>query len=229
MIRTTFVLVCAFAVAACAGEGGSSEMAAGGIDSTQLAPGATATPGGADTASAVDTTGPKVTHTAVISTDSGDVEIELFGEDAPKAVRNFVGLAEKKYYEGIAFHRVVPGFVVQAGDPNSRDTTKRAEWGQGGESIDGGTFDDELDPTKPSAKLGYQSGVVAMANKGPNTNGSQFFICVGNGASSLPYSYTIFGRVRRGQDALVRIESTGFQGEVPRTPARITKVTVKPA
>lgn len=227
MNRLFLLLFASLTVAACTGgTEDSGAPAAGGIDTTQLAPGASA-PGG-DTTAVADTAGPVVTHVATIATDSGDVVIELFGKDAPKTVENFIGLARKGFYEGIAFHRVIPGFVAQAGDPQSKDSTKRSVWGQGGESIFGGSFDDELDPSKPSAKLGYRAGIVAMANRGPNTNSSQFFIVLGDAAAgSLNYDYTIFGRVRSGQDALVKIESTGFQGEVPLTPARIRKITVK--
>ncbi|MBC8146015.1 MAG: peptidylprolyl isomerase [bacterium] len=164
----------------------------------------------------------------MIATDSGDVEVELFGDDAPRTVKNFVGLSEKGFYNGIAFHRVIPGFVAQAGDPFSRDSTKRAVWGQNGESIYGPTFDDELDTNKPSAKLGYRDGILAMANRGPNTNSSQFFIVLNDAAAAqLTYAYTIFGRVRSGNEAVRKIESSGFQGEVPLIPARIKKVSVK--
>ena len=219
-------LLLSLALVACSGDAGDTGSPSGGIDSTQLAPGASGT--ATDTAAAVDTAGPVVTHIAVISTDSGDVEIELFGKDAPKTVRNFVELARKGYYEGLAFHRVIPGFVAQTGDPNSKDSTKRAIWGQGGESIYGDTFDDELDPTTPSARLGYREGIVAMANRGPNTNSSQFFIVLSDaGAAQLEFKYTVFGRVKESNEALSRIESTGQQGEVPRVPARIRKVSVR--
>lgn len=226
-MKHLLLLMLSLLIVSCGG-GGSDAPSTGGIDTTQLAPGASATPGAGDSVSVADTTGPVVTHLATIATDSGDVVIELFGKDAPKTVNNFVGLANKGFYEGLAFHRVVPGFVAQAGDPQSKDESKREFWGQGGESIYGDTFDDELDATKPSAKLGYATGTVAMANRGPNTNSSQFFIVLGDGAAAqLEYLYTIFGRVRDGQEALMRIESTGYQGEMPRTPARITKVTIK--
>ena len=220
-------LLLAFILVACGG-GTSETPSAGGIDTTTLAPGASGAHRSGDSVQVADTAGPVVTHVATIATDSGEVVIELFGKDAPKAVNNFVGLAKKGFYDGIAFHRVVPGFVAQAGDPQSKDESKREFWGQGGESIYGGTFDDELDAAKPSAKLGYATGMVAMANSGPNTNSSQFFIVLGDGAAAqLQYLYTIFGRVRDGQESLMRIESTGYQGEMPRTPARITGIKVK--
>lgn len=225
MTRILPILFLTLVIASCGGDDDRFGSTSDGMDTTQLAPGAP--PSKIDSATAVDTAGPVVTHVATILTDSGDVVFELFGEDAPRTVENFVGLAEKGFYKGIAFHRVLPGYVAQAGDPLSKDSTKRAEWGQGGESIYGTTFEDELDTAKPSAKLGYSQGIVAMANRGPNTNSSQFFIVLSDGsASQLPYSYTIFGRVREGDDALRRIESTGFTGEVPLVPSRIMDVKV---
>lgn len=224
-----FALACSICIVACNKESKTSDAPAGGIDSTQLAPDGTSVT--ATDSGSADTTGPVATNIAVISTDSGDVEIELFGIDAPRTVKNFIGLAAKGYYDGIAFHRVIPGFVAQAGDPTTRDSTKRGEWGSHGSSLYGETFEDELDTSKPSAKLGYGDGIVAMANKAePNTNSSQFFIVLSEGgAKSLTYSYTIFGRVRGSNDAVRRIESTGFQGEMPLVPARIKKITVRPA
>ena len=148
---------------------------------------------------------PIPTHIAMISTSMGDIEVELYGNDAPKTVANFVGLAEKGYFEGILFHRVVPGFVLQAGDPKTKNPSLRGEWGTGGESIYGGTFNDELNPDSPSGKMGYVEGVLAMANRGANTNTSQFFIVLQE-ASHLPYNYTIFGKVIKGMDVAHAIE-----------------------
>lgn len=181
-------------------------------------------------------TGPKATHMAVLRTSMGDIEIELYGIDAPKTVKNFVELAKKGYYNGILFHRVVPGFVVQAGDPFSRDSASRRDlWGTGGTSIFGSTFADELNPTGPLAKLGYKEGILAMANRGPNTNTSQFFIVLSDErASHLPYSYTIFGRVTKGMDIIHRIERVEldprYNGQ-PKTPVSIVEINaveVKP-
>ena len=226
MIRLVPLLALCCALVAC-DAAGDTDTADGGIDSMPLAPGSDPGAAGSDTTAAVDTAGPVVTHVATIETDSGNVEIELFGKDAPKTVENFVGLAKKGFYKGILFHRVIPGFVAQAGDPTSKDSTRRASWGQSGESIFGAKFDDELDPSKPSAKLGYAQGMVAMANSGPNTNSSQFFIVIGDAAAQqLQYLYTIFGRVRGSNDAIRRIESTGMTGEIPLVPARIIDVKV---
>ena len=165
---------------------------------------------------------PVITHTAVLVTDKGEIELELYGEDAPKTVNNFVGLAKKNFYDSILFHRVVKGFVIQAGDPKSKDPTLKAYWGTGGESIYGREFEDELNPEAPSYKRGYVAGTVAMANHGANTNSSQFFILTGG---SLPHSYTIFGFVRSGMDVVHMIEEG--VGAPPSDPVRILDVKVK--
>jgi len=131
-----------------------------------------------------------------IHTDKGDIEIEFYPKDAPKTVANFSTLAKKGYYNGLTFHRVEPGFVIQGGDPNGN--------GSGGYSIYGPTFEDELNPDTDSYKTGYKEGVVAMANRGPNTNGSQFFIMLADN-DSLPKNYTIFGKVTKGLDVVHKI------------------------
>ncbi len=143
---------------------------------------------------------PTVTHRAVIKTNVGDIDVELYGEDAPKAVKNFVDLAAKGFYRGLRFHRVVPNFVIQTGDPNSIDTTQKESWGRGGQSIYGKPFEDELNPNAPSYKRGYIEGTLAMANRGPNTNTSQFFIVLSN-TTKLQQLYTIFGKVVMGDTA----------------------------
>ncbi len=207
-------------------------------DTMQLAPGGeTAAP--AATEEPEQTLSPVVTHVATMSTSEGDIVIELYGEDAPKTVENFVGLSKKNFYEGIRFHRVAPGFVVQAGDPASKDMSKKDIWGQGGESIYNGEFEDELNPDAPSSKRGYVAGTVAMANSGPNTNSSQFFIVLTDeGASHLPHNYTIFGSVREGMESVYKIEQTGFVNgrnvNPPPNPTviksvKIEEVTAEPA
>jgi cyclophilin family peptidyl-prolyl cis-trans isomerase len=113
--------------------------------------------------------------------------LELYPKDAPKTVENFTSLIEKGFYNGLIFHRVINGFMIQGGDPTGT--------GMGGP---GYKFDDELNPNSPSYKTGYQKGVLAMANAGPNTNGSQFFIMLKD--TPLPHLYTIFGRVISGQE-----------------------------
>ena len=172
------------------------------------------------------TVSPVVTHVALIKTSMGDIEIELYGKDAPMTVANFVGLADSGFYNGILFHRVVPGFVVQAGDPQTKDPSLRARWGTGGGSIyNGQKFKDELDPEAPSSKRGYAEGVLAMANSGPNTNSSQFFIVSGSRAKSLPHKYTIFGYVRKGMDVVKAMEKVQHTGSVPNTPITILSIS----
>lgn len=181
-------------------------------DIGELAPGPGDAPEG-EAEPTVDMSGPTVTHKVVMTTDKGDITLGLYGNDAPKAVENFVGLAEKGFYDSIRFHRVVRDFVIQAGDPASKDEAKRDMWGQGGESIFGGTFEDELNPNSPSGQIGYKQGTLAMANRGPNTNTSQFFIVLtDNGGIGLQYAYTIFGTVLDGFDVVKQIEKTA---EVP--------------
>lgn len=124
---------------------------------------------------------------AIIQTNKGNIEFELYSEDAPKTVSNFVYLSEAGYYDGLTFHRVEPGFVIQGGDPNGDGT--------GGP---GYQFEDE-----PVTKK-YDEGIVAMANAGPNTNGSQFFIMLADN-ETLPPDYTIFGKVTSGMDVVKQI------------------------
>ena len=123
----------------------------------------------------------------VIETSKGKIAFVLLGEEAPKAASNFAFLASHNFYNGLTFHRVVPGFVIQGGDPFGNGT--------GGP---GYKFEDEM------VKLQYKKGVVAMANSGPNTNGSQFFIMLEDNLS-LPPSYTIFGEVIQGQEVVDKI------------------------
>jgi len=148
------------------------------------------------------------TYSASLDTNHGEISIRFFAEDAPQAVNNFAFLAREGFYDGVIFHRVVPGFVIQGGDPTGT--------GRGGP---GYTFRDELD--KPKA---YARGTVAMANAGPNTNGSQFFICLDN--VGLPHSYTIFGEVTEGMEAVDAIAGLKLRGEKPKDDAVIRSVTI---
>jgi len=157
---------------------------------------------------------------AVIETTMGTIEAELYGSDAPKTVENFVGLAGKKYFNGIIFHRVVPGFVIQGGDPTGTGT--------GGTSIWNREFADELNPATASYRAGYLKGVLAMANRGPNTNTSQFFIMLDDN-TSLPKNYTIFGKVIKGLDVVEAIGKVPLQGSRPVTPVVMTKVWIRGA
>ncbi len=161
---------------------------------------------------------------AVISTDKGDIEIKLLESDAPRAVENFRLLAEHGYYDGLIFHRVVRGFMVQGGDPTGTGT--------GGESAWGAPVPDEITPDSPLYRGGYKRGLVAMANSGANTNGSQFFIMHQDYA--LPPKYVIFGWVTKGievVDALASVETTmGNDGAMSRpvTPLYMRKIVIKP-
>lgn len=127
---------------------------------------------------------------AVIETNKGTIRFELLEEDAPKTTENFRLLAAKDYFNDVIFHRVIKNFMIQGGDPLGE--------GYGGESAWGGRFDDEIDRTSPLYGGSYEKGTVAMANAGPNTNGSQFFIM--HVDYPLPASYTKFGKVIDGQD-----------------------------
>jgi len=124
-----------------------------------------------------------------IQTNKGDITLELFPADAPKTVANFIALVKKGFYDGVIFHRVISGFMIQGGDPTGT--------GSGGPNYQ---FADELNPETPSYKAGYVRGTLAMANAGPNTNGSQFFIM--HQDKALPQAYTIFGRVISGLETV---------------------------
>ena len=137
-------------------------------------------------------------RTAVIETNKGTIKFELLEEDAPKTTENFRLLADKNYYDGVIFHRVIRNFMIQGGDPMGE--------GYGGESAWGGKFDDEIDRGSDLYAGVYEKGTVAMANSGPNTNGSQFFIM--HVDYPLPPAYAKFGRVTEGQDVVDAIAET---------------------
>ncbi len=161
---------------------------------------------------------------AVLTLDQGEIEIEFLPVAAPKAVENFRLLAEHGYYDGLSFHRIVRGFMLQGGDPLGD--------GRGGESAWGGSFADEIDAASPLYKAGYRRGILAMANRGPNTNTSQFFIM--HQDYRLPPAYVIFAKVVRGfevLDAIAELPTTrGPDGGMsqPIKPVLIRKVTVRP-
>jgi cyclophilin family peptidyl-prolyl cis-trans isomerase len=153
------------------------------------------------------------TTIATIETSYGSFEIELLADDAPMAVENFVKLAEKKYFDGTRVHRISrERGIIQMGDDKSRDTAKVREWGSGGKSIWGKDFRDELDARSATVREGYRKGIVAMANRGPNTNGSQFFIMLKD-EPYMPKNYTIFGKVGKGLDV---IDSIGKADIIPQ-------------
>lgn len=156
--------------------------------------------------------------TAVLQTNKGIIRFELLEDVAPKTAENFRLLAERGYYEGVIFHRVIKGFMIQGGDPTGT--------GRGGESAWGGRFNDEIDPRSPVYQRGYKAGTVAMANAGPNTNGSQFFIM--HADYPLPPSYTIFGRVTEGQDVVNAIATTQTdRSDRPVSEVKMEQVTIE--
>jgi cyclophilin family peptidyl-prolyl cis-trans isomerase len=161
---------------------------------------------------------------AVIETDKGAIEIEFLADDAPTAVENFRLLAEHGYYDGLTFHRIVKGFMIQGGDP--------AGDGTGGQSAWGAPFADKIDAESDLYRGGYLRGLVAMANAGPNTNGSQFFIL--HETYPLPPRYVIFARVTAGMDVVDAIADTpttmGADGGMsqPLTPPVIRAITIRP-
>jgi cyclophilin family peptidyl-prolyl cis-trans isomerase len=160
-----------------------------------------------------------MTH-ATIATDIGDIEIELFTTDAPKASQNFVDLANKGFYDDVIFHRVIPGFVAQGGDGQfgKKSSLERGRVGTGGP---GYKFEDE--PVKGD----YGRGSVAMANAGPNTNGSQFFICHQDLAGKLPKNYTLFGQVTKGMDVVDQIVNAPRDSrDLPHEPVAMKSVTI---
>ena len=191
---------------------GSSDSASTGADTA--ATGATgAEAGAAKTWSSAPTMAidPKSTYTAVLRTSEGNITIALDPKTAPKTVNNFVFLSKEGFYDGLTFHRVIPDFVIQGGDPDGNGT--------GGP---GYAFEDELPKTGD-----YKLGSVAMANSGPNTNGSQFFIITGQQGVQLPPNYSLFGQVTKGQDVADKISTMAAPGtETPDPPVTIEKVTI---
>lgn len=161
---------------------------------------------------------------AIIETKFGNIEIELYTNDAPKTTKNFIELSKQGYYNGVLFHRIAKGFVIQGGDSTGT--------GAGGRSIYGGTFEDELNPNTMSYKEGYMRGVVAMANAGPNTNTSQFFIMLSD-VPQLPKNYTIFGKVIKGMEVVDEIAKQEIIGRMspndgtPVQPIAMEKVTIE--
>ena len=156
----------------------------------------------------------KKSNMITIDTNYGKIVFETYNTDAPNTVVNFVTLANKGFYNGLSFHRVIKGFMIQGGDPKGNGT--------GGP---GYQFADELNPSAASYKAGYKKGVVAMANSGPNTNGSQFFIMTVD--YPLPNNYTIFGKVVSGQEVVDQIANVQVdQNDKPISPVIMQKVSV---
>ena len=157
-------------------------------------------------------------RTAVIRTNHGTIRFELLEEEAPKTTENFITLAERGYYDGVIFHRVIKNFMIQGGDPLGE--------GYGGESAWGGKFNDEINRTSKLYQGAYHKGTVAMANSGPNTNGSQFFIM--HIDYPLPPLYTKFGQVTEGQDVIDEIANVQTnERDKPLEPVVMEKVTIQ--
>jgi peptidyl-prolyl cis-trans isomerase B (cyclophilin B) len=149
---------------------------------------------------------------ATLHTNHGPIEVELFDEDAPKTVENFVKLAGEGFYDGVVFHRVIPDFMIQGGDPTGTGT--------GGP---GYTFEDEINP-HPVAR-----GALAMANAGPDTNGSQFFIVTAEACPWLDGKHTVFGRVSGSMEAVDEISGVDIgPGDKPRDDVVIERVELMP-
>ena len=223
MIRTRPSPIAALAVlvagilatAACGGSGGGGAGATAAPDTAEAVVTTPTVPAGACTERAPNpkpdpksypapppqTIDTSHAYTATLATSCGDIVIALDPAEAPVTVNNFVFLARQGFYDGLTFHRVVAGFVIQGGDPTGT-----------GSGDAGYAFDDEL------PKDGYPTGSVAMANSGPNTNGSQFFIVTGDG-SLLPNDYSRFGKVTAGLDVAKRIEGFADPNADPGDPA----------
>src|SRR3989338_329964 len=160
---------------------------------------------------------------ARIETNNGTVVVELYSKDAPKTVANFIKLAQEGFYSGAKFHRVIKDFMIQGGDPLTKDDTKALLWGTGGP---GYQFEDELNTATKSYQDGYRRGVVAMANAGPNANGSQFFIM--HRDNPLPHNYTIFGKVVEGIETVDAIANAPVDtNNRPTTPVVIKRITIE--
>ena len=155
----------------------------------------------------------------ILQTNLGEITIELFSEDAPQTVENFVQLARTGFYNNTKFHRVIKGFMIQGGDPLSKDNALKDQWGTGGP---GYTFADEI-----HANNRNNTGTVSMANAGPNTNGSQFFINTADN-NGLDTKHTVFGKVTAGMDVVLEIENTATEGSNrPVEDVIIEAVTIK--
>jgi cyclophilin family peptidyl-prolyl cis-trans isomerase len=182
---------------------------------------------------------------AVLDTNQGTIKIRLYRTAAPKTVENFVKLANEGFYDGTKFHRVIADFMIQGGDPLSRDETKINQWGSGGP---GYKFDDEINPwaigvddqtIKTLQSQGYKydknltslqnlPGYVAMANSGPSTNGSQFFIITESPQTQLNGKHTVFGRVMMGMDVVKKIAAVKTNtNDRPIDDIVINKVTIE--
>ncbi|MCD1257351.1 peptidylprolyl isomerase [Paenibacillus athensensis] len=217
MIRTRYAIgllaaACALLVLTACGAGSSTSSAGGSASPAATAAGQS---GPKQWSKPPEMTiDPNKTYKAEMKTSKGNMTIELFAKEAPKTVNNFVFLSKQGYYDNVIFHRIIKSFMVQTGDPQGT--------GRGGP---GYQFEDELKTTHT-----YEPGIVAMANSGPNTNGSQFFICSGPDCAAFlnpQPNYSIFGKVVEGMDTLQKIADTPVEMGGESTPSKPTeKVTI---
>lgn len=165
------------------------------------------------------TTEPIAVTDAVLKTNMGEIEIVFFGADAPKTVENFQKLAKAEFYSNTKFHRVIKDFMIQGGDPFSKDDAQKQRWGTGGP---GYTFADEINKQK------LVRGALAMANSGPNTNGSQFFIVTAQATPWLDGHHTVFGKIVKGMDVVDKIGLTPTgENDVPKSPVIVESIVLK--
>ena len=158
---------------------------------------------------------------AILHTNKGDITVEFFEKQAPQTVANFIKLAKEGFYDGVKFHRVIKGFMIQGGDPLSKDDSKINLWGRGDP---GYKFADEIGVSNKN-----DIGTIAMANSGPDTNGSQFFINTAQN-NFLDAKHTVFGRVVSGMEVVAKIENTPTTGapfDRPINAVVINSVTLK--
>jgi cyclophilin family peptidyl-prolyl cis-trans isomerase len=154
-----------------------------------------------------------------LKTNEGDITLELFNDLAPNTVQNFTNLAESGFYDNVRFHRIIEGFMIQSGDPKSKEESLRMEWGTGGP---GYMFADEIHAENKNAV-----GTISMANAGPNTNGSQFFINVADN-NFLDQKHTVFGKVVEGMDIVEKISfSPTFPNDQPVDDIVIESIAIK--
>jgi len=157
-------------------------------------------------------------QTAVLKTNFGDIALELFSADAPKTVENFIKLSKSGFYSGTKFHRVIKGFMIQGGDPNSKDD----DWSDDGMSGPGYKFEDEINSHK------LVRGTLAMANAGANTNGSQFFVITAESTPWLDGKHTAFGKVLSGLDIVDKIESVKVnENDHPMDDVIVSNIEIK--
>ncbi|HEX3988306.1 MAG TPA: peptidylprolyl isomerase [Verrucomicrobiae bacterium] len=180
------------------------------------APTAPPVPKAADTAKPADSK-----EVAVIKTTEGTMVVEFWTDAAPKTIANFKKLAKSGFYDGTCFHRVIPGFMIQGGDPNTKDASKEGEWGMGGP---GYQIDAEFNDHS------HERGVISMARSSdPNSAGSQFFICHGS-PTQLDHQYTTFGKLTKGFDVLDKIATTPtHRPDRPNTRMGIISIKIVPA